>query len=50
MIPTAAETDARIASGMVDPVHRIARPSGCVNMKGTRKQGRAYFQVSIIVL
>src|SRR5947208_3271949 len=50
MIPTAAETDATIASGMVDPVHRMARPSGCVNMKGTRKQGSAYFQVSIIVL
>ena len=50
MIPTAAETDARAASGMLDPVQRIARPSGCVNMKGTRKQGSAYFQVSIIVL
>ena len=50
VIPMAAETDARIASGIVTPVQRIARPSGCVNMKGTRKQGSAYFQVSIIVL
>ena len=50
MIPTAAETDASAASGMLTPVHRIASPSGCVNMNGTRKHGSAYFHVSIMVL
>src|SRR2546423_7543665 len=50
MMPTAAETDATTASGIPTPVQRIARPSGCVNMNGTRKQGSAYFHVSIIVL
>ena len=30
--------------------HKIASPPGWVNMNGTRKHGKAYFQVSIIVL
>src|SRR5207253_10627912 len=50
MSPTAAETDASAASGMLTPVHRIASPSGCVNMSGTRRHGSAYFHVSIMVL
>ncbi len=50
MIPAIAEIDAIAAAATVVSRHRSARPSGWVNMNGTRKQGSAYFQVSIIVL
>ena len=49
-MPMSAEIDATTASGTEAPRHSSASPSGCVNMNGTRKQGSAYFQVSIIVL
>src|SRR2546428_11107952 len=49
MMPTTAETEA-IAESRMPVRQRIPRPSGCVNMNGTRKHGSAYFQVSIIVL
>src|SRR3989442_14152708 len=49
MMPTTAETEA-IAESTSPVRQRIPRPSGWVNMNGTRKQGSAYFQVSIIVL
>ena len=49
MIPTTADTEATTASATDVPRQSIARPSGCVNMNGTRKHGSAYFQVSIIV-
>src|SRR5439155_919284 len=49
-MPMIADTDATIASGTDVSRHSSPRPSGCVNMNGTRKHGSAYFQVSIIVL
>ena len=49
MMPTTAETET-IAESTSPVRQRIPRPSGCVNMNGTRKHGSAYFQVSIIVL